>query len=231
MAARPARRRPARRARRAAAAGAVPDLLRAHVHESEGCAVRGRDGDPDARPGSSGRGISAAFAADHPDRRPRRRPVDRLAYSRRARAGLCAGRLRAVVGGRGPQPGRARSDQALPACALCADARPDPRLSRDGADLAVVDHGAGQSVPGADLFLALLREAVEGNVRRRAGVGARHALVVSADAVRAAASRSAARAFDRRHRRHPGGAAARRRIGPPQDHPVDADARGDAAAR
>ena len=51
----------------------------------------------------------------------------------------------------------------------------------------------GQSVPGADLFLALLREAVEGDVRRRAGVGARHAVVVSADAVRAAASRSAAR--------------------------------------
>ena len=43
------RRRPARRPRDAAAAGAVPDLLRPHVHEPEGCAVRGRDGDPDAR--------------------------------------------------------------------------------------------------------------------------------------------------------------------------------------
>ena len=56
----------------------------------------------------------------------------------------------------------------------------------------------GQSVPGADLFLALLREAVEGNVRRRAGVGAGHAMVVSADPVRAAASRSAAGSADRR---------------------------------
>ena len=37
-------RRPARRTCRAAAAGAVPDLLRAHVHEPEGCAVRGGDG-------------------------------------------------------------------------------------------------------------------------------------------------------------------------------------------
>ena len=39
-----------------------------------------------------------------------------------------------------------------------------------------------------ELFLPLLREAVEGNVRWRAGVGAGHALVVSADLVRAAAS-------------------------------------------
>ncbi len=34
----------------------------------------------------------------------------------------------------------------------------------------------------------------------------------------------------RRRRRHAGSAVARRRIGPPQDHPVDADAGGDAAA-
>ena len=50
---------------------------------------------------------------------------------------------------------------------------------------------AGPSLQGADLFLALLRKALEGNVRRRAGLGARHAVVLSADAVRAAASRSA----------------------------------------
>ena len=200
LAARPARRRPARRARGAAAAGAVPDLLRAHVHEPEGCAVRGGDGDPDAGPRPAGRGVSAAFAADHPDRRTWRRAVDRLADPRRARSGLCAGRFRAAVRGGDPNQRRARSRATLPARTLRADARPDPRLPRDGADLAVVDHGAGQSVPGADLFLALLREAVEGNVRRRAGVGARHALVVSADAVRAAASRSAARSPDRRRR-------------------------------
>ena len=87
-------------------------------------------------------------------------------------------------------------------CRLRAAARPRLRLPADGAGVAVVDHGAGQSVPGADLFLAFLREALEGNVRRRAGLGARHAVVVSADAVRAAASRSAAGASGCRHRRH-----------------------------
>ena len=86
------------------------------------------------------------------------------------------------------------------ACRLRAHARPDPRLPRDGVDLAVVDHGAGQSVPGADVFLALLREAVEGDVRWRTGLGARHALVVLADPVCAAASRGAARPFRRRCR-------------------------------
>ena len=81
-----ARRRPACRPRGVAAAGAVPDLLRAHVHESEGCAICRCDGDPDAGPCPAGRGISAAFAAHHPDRRAWRRPVDRLAHSRRAGA-------------------------------------------------------------------------------------------------------------------------------------------------
>ena len=85
-----ARRRPAGRARDAAAAGAVPDLLRAHVHEPEGRAVRRLDGDPDAGPRASRRGISRALAANHPDRRLRRRPFDRLPDSRRAGAGLCA---------------------------------------------------------------------------------------------------------------------------------------------
>src|ERR1700749_912213 len=46
---------------RGAAARAVPDLLRPHVHESQGCAVRGGDGDPDARPRSPRRGISRAL--------------------------------------------------------------------------------------------------------------------------------------------------------------------------
>ena len=41
----------------------VPDLLRPHVHESEGRAVRGRDGRADAGPGAPCRGISRALAA------------------------------------------------------------------------------------------------------------------------------------------------------------------------
>src|SRR4030088_1390564 len=85
-----------------ASAGAVPHLLRAYVHESEGCAVRRRDGDPDAGPGPPGRGISAALAADHPDRRSWCRPVDRFARSRRAGPGLRADRLRAAVPGGDP---------------------------------------------------------------------------------------------------------------------------------
>src|SRR3981189_3524906 len=63
--------------------GFVPNLLRAHVHEPEGRAVRGRHGDPAAGPGAPRRGISGALAAHHPDRRLRRRPFDRLPGSRR----------------------------------------------------------------------------------------------------------------------------------------------------
>ena len=109
VAARPPRRRPAGRARGAVAAGAVPDLLRAHVHEPEGCAVRGGDGDPDARPCPPGRGISVALAAHGSDRRPRRRPVDRLAHPRRPGAALCAGRFHAAAARGNPHPGCARS--------------------------------------------------------------------------------------------------------------------------
>ena len=79
-----------------AAAGTVPDLLRAHVHESEGCAVRRGDGDPDAGACPAGRGISGSLAANHPDRRAWRRTVDRLAHPRRARSGLRARRFRAA---------------------------------------------------------------------------------------------------------------------------------------
>ena len=46
---RPARRRQQGRAVCDRVAGAKPALLRAHVHEPQGCAVRGRDGDPAAR--------------------------------------------------------------------------------------------------------------------------------------------------------------------------------------
>ena len=102
-----------------------------------------------------------------------------------------------------PHAGPARSGASLRPCRLRAAARPGLRLSRHGPDLAVVDHGTRSSVRGADLFLALLRKALEGDVRRRAGVGAGHAVVLSADPVRAAAARSAAGAADRRRRRQP----------------------------
>src|SRR6266513_1537741 len=157
MAAGPTYRRPARGTGGATAAGPVPHFLRAHVHESEGCAVCRRDGDPDAGACPAGRGISLPLAAHYSHRRSWRGPVDRL---------------------------------------------PDSRLPRHGADLALVDHGGRQSLSRPDLLLALLREAVEGNVRRRAGVGAGYAVVVSADPVRTAASRNTAWSGDRRCRRH-----------------------------
>ena len=62
LADRPADRRPARRTAGAAAARGLPALLRAHVHESEGCAVRCGDGAVPARPGSAARPISSAMA-------------------------------------------------------------------------------------------------------------------------------------------------------------------------
>src|SRR2546425_579210 len=74
-----------------------PDLLRAHVHEPEGRAVCRLDGDPDAGARAPRRGISPALAANDPDRRPRRRALDRLPNSRRAGAGLRDGRIRAVA--------------------------------------------------------------------------------------------------------------------------------------
>src|SRR6267143_633417 len=100
------------------------------------------------------------------------RPVDRFAHPWRARAPLCLCRLHAAVPGGNSHAQRARGCSALRPCCLRAAARPGPRLPRDGADLAVVDHGAGQSLPRADVLLALLREAMEGNVRWRAGVSA-----------------------------------------------------------
>ncbi len=181
-----------------------PTYLRAHVHESEGRTIRGCDGHPDARAGPAGRGISGALAAHHPDRRPRRRSVARLARTGRTGPALCRRRFRAAVPGGGPHARHARSRQTICACRLRAAAQSGSRLPHHGADLAMVGDRSRQSVPGPHLFLALLREAVEGNVRRRTGVGAGHALVVSADPVRAATPRSAARAVRCRRRRHAG---------------------------
>ena len=104
----------------------------------------------------------------------------------------------------------ARSDPPLRPCRVRAAARPRARIPDHGPGVAVVDHGGGPSLQGADLFLALLRKALEGNVRRRAGLGAGYAVVLSADAVRAAASRNIARAPARRRRRHLHVAVARR---------------------
>ena len=62
LAHRPPHRRPTGRADRARAARDLPALLRAHVHEPEGRAVRGRDGAAAARARARVRGLSAARA-------------------------------------------------------------------------------------------------------------------------------------------------------------------------
>ena len=69
----------------AGAAGAdpardLPALLRAHVHQPEGRAVRGGDGGVSARPRPPARGISEALGGDARHRRPRLRPFHRLAH-------------------------------------------------------------------------------------------------------------------------------------------------------
>jgi len=94
---------------------------------------------------------------------------------------------------------------------------------RHGAALAVVDHRARQSLAGRNLFLAFLRETMEGNVRRGAGISAGHAVVLSAHAVRPPTPRGIAWAVDCRCGCHASGAAAQRCIGPAQNHPFDAD--------
>ena len=133
---------PLRRARDAAVAGAVPDLLRSHVHEPEGCAVRGRDGGPDAGPRPSGRGISA----------PSPRTILIVGFGAGLSIGCrILGGLALVYALVGFMPllleefrtqGTARSGAPLRPCRLRAAAGPGVRLSRHGVDLAVVDHGA-----------------------------------------------------------------------------------------
>ena len=63
MADRPPPRRAGRRTDRARAARDLPALLRPHVHQCQGCALRGRDGGPVARDGARVRRISAARRA------------------------------------------------------------------------------------------------------------------------------------------------------------------------
>ena len=66
---RPPRRRAARRPARADPARDLPALLRAHVHQREGRAVRGGDGGVSARPRAPARGISEALGRDARHRR------------------------------------------------------------------------------------------------------------------------------------------------------------------
>ena len=134
---------------RARAARRLPALLRPHVHQSEGRAVRRGDGAVPARPRPPARSISEALPDHAVHRRPRLRSLDRLAHHgglRRARSDRRAG---AAVCDRGARRWPARGGPPASACSLLA-AHPErhPRLCGDGADLAV---GRGQSAQPASM--------------------------------------------------------------------------------
>ncbi len=155
---------------RARAARHLPALLRPHVHEPEGLAVRGRDGDPAARPrarasrnirarrprpsrwSASASACRSARASWARSARSRRSPRWRLILARRGAHRAASGRRRARLG----------------RFVLALAARDAARLCGDGAGLALVGDRSAQSAPGDRVFLALLREAVGGAVRRRA---------------------------------------------------------------
>ena len=179
-------RRPARRAARARAARGLPALLRPHVHQPEGRAVRGGDGGVPARAGARARGISEA----------RRGHAARssalgfgLSIGSRIMAGFgvltALGAFALLVARRSTRAGRARRGlRASAACLLRAAARRDPRLRGDGADLAVGRDRSAQSDPRHRRVLAFLREAVAGAVRGRAADAARDAAPLRAGAAR-----------------------------------------------
>ena len=173
----------------------------------------------------------AAFAADHPDRRPRRRPVDRFAYPRRARFDLRAGRLRAVVRGRDSAPtARAKPPNAslhvvyvlLPGLILgylvMGLIWPWSIMEPDNPFQALTYFSHFFEKPWKEMFDGALVSVPDMPWSYLPTLFA-----LQLPEVLLALS-------DRRRHRHVRGAAAPRRSGPPQDHPADADVGGNAAA-
>ena len=176
-------RRTGRRARRARAARGDAALLRPHVHQRQGYALRGGDGIPGLRDRAQLRGISAAAHPDDPAVRPRARARGRHARHRRHRTRVRGG------GRSGPVRDRLartrREDRGLAGRDLrrLARARATARLCGDGDRLAVVGAGAAQSATRYRILLALLGEALEGSVRRLADPDYRHAAHLCAAAM------------------------------------------------
>ena len=186
MADRAADRRAARRPRRARPARDLPALLRPHVHQSEGRAVRGGDGGVPARPGARVRGISEAVVADASHRsasasacRSARASSAASACSTALPRSPCSFALEARAAGIATR-GRTACSHAS-----CAHRRArDPRLRGDGAGLALGRDRSAQSASRHRRVLALLREAVAGAVRRRPAHAAGHAAPLRAGTAR-----------------------------------------------
>ena len=168
---------------RAGARRHLPALLRPHVHQSQGRAVRRGDGDRASRPRSRLRRISAPDPADARALRLGLRFVHRRARARRLRADGGAvsaaahpchqdARIRMEV--------RARRRRHVSGAVHSGG---DLRLSADGPGLAVERGVAAQSVPRRRIFLDGVREAVARAVCRPVDPGRRHAAQLCADAV------------------------------------------------
>ena len=148
LADRPPHRWAARGVRGARVARRLPALLRPHVHEPEGFAVRGRDGDPAARSRTRVRAISARDDRDRHAGRRRFRAVVRITHHGRVRRGRGIGRARPGPGDRSARRGHPASRNARRAVRALARAGDAARLCGDGAGLALVGDRPAQSVCG-----------------------------------------------------------------------------------
>ena len=129
----------------------LPALLRAHVHQPEGRAVRGRDGAAPARPRARLRpNIPSPTAPTVVLVRDRPRARDRLAHHRRHGAlYAAAARWHCCSVDRGARARAARCGHAARALRARAAAGPRARLCGDGAGLAVGRGRSAQSVSRA----------------------------------------------------------------------------------
>ena len=139
-------RRPARRFDRASTARRLPALLRSHVHEREGHALRGGHGDRAARHRARVRRISARDAGDRRAVRHRHRPRHRIARHGRLCADQCAAAAPAH-----PRSQIARERPEIRSLRMgllprAVHSGRHPRLSDHGPGLAVGRRVAAQSV-------------------------------------------------------------------------------------
>ena len=167
LAAGAAPRRPARRSDRARPPRRLPALLRPHVHQRQGRAVRGGHGDRAARHRARVRRISARHARNDRAVRHRHRPRDRRARHGRLRGGRCG--VAASAYSRRPVA-RERAEAGARPNAGCFSSRSFPARSSPIWSWAWSGRGAclRRSIPfrAVGIFLQFLRKAVARVVRR-----------------------------------------------------------------